>query len=107
MSGPVTGVRGELADEVAPTHGRTNPTVVSTKDCSFQVQTPGFLELCVNTGEFHVTLGEIELSNIMCDESLFSAIKLTYLQRRGFRTKFFLLKPVAVNFVRVSRNILS
>lgn len=106
VSGPAAGVSGTLTTEVV-IYNKANSTSLSTKDSSNpRVQIPSYLELCVNTGEFHKTLGEIGLSGITSDEGLFSAIKKIYLQRRGFRAKYFLLKPVAVHFVRVGTGIL-
>ena len=61
-----------------------------------------FLELCVNTGEHLKTLGEIDLTNVRSDGDMFNAIKEHYLRLRSFRSKFWLLKPAAVNYVRVS-----
>lgn len=61
-----------------------------------------FLELCVNTGEHLKTLGEIDLTNARCDGDLFGAIQDRYLQIRGYRAKFWLLKPAGVSFVKVS-----
>ncbi|KAL9118045.1 MAG: hypothetical protein Q9187_005412 [Circinaria calcarea] len=61
-----------------------------------------FLELCVNTGEFTKSLGEIEISQVRSDGNLFREIKSQYLRLRGYRAKHFLLKPVAVQFVQFS-----
>jgi len=62
---------------------------------------PSFLELCVNTGAHVKTLGEIDLTIVSTDGAMFRAIKERYLALRGFRSKFWLLKPTAVSFVRV------
>jgi hypothetical protein len=61
-----------------------------------------FLELCVNTGAHLKTLGEIDLTHISTDGALFKAVKHEYLRLRGFRSRFWLLKPTTVSFVRVS-----
>jgi hypothetical protein len=78
----------------------TNPSSFSTMSSS--MPTAKFLELCVNTGEHLKELGEIDLTNATCDGDLFGAVRERYLQIRGFRSKFWLLKPAAVSFVRVS-----
>jgi hypothetical protein len=62
-----------------------------------------YLELCVNAGRFLKTLGEIDLSTITTDGDFFSTVKEHYLRLRSFRTKFWLLKPSSVSYVRVSR----
>lgn len=60
-----------------------------------------FLELCVNTGKFRTTLHEISLVSVGSDSELFRKIKDGYIRLRGFRaTRYFLIEPVAVQFVR-------
>jgi hypothetical protein len=60
-----------------------------------------FLELCVNTGKFRTTLHEISLVHVGNDGELFTKIKDGYRHLRGFRaTRYFLIEPVAVQFVR-------
>lgn len=66
------------------------------------VRTATFLELCVNTGEHLIELGEIDLTRVRCDGDLFAAVRKTYNEIRGFRARFWLLKPKAVSYVRVS-----
>ena len=61
-----------------------------------------FLELCVNTGPHLKSLAEIDTRNISTDGALFQAIRKQYLGLRGFRSRFWLLKPAAISFVRVS-----
>lgn len=61
-----------------------------------------FLELCVNTGPHLKSLAEIDTVNISTDGALFQAIRNQYLSLRGFRSRFWLLKPAAISFVRVS-----
>lgn len=63
---------------------------------------PQFLELCVNTGQYLKVLGEIPTANIDNDGDLFKSIKEKYLELRGYRAKFWLLMPSAVNYVHVS-----
>ncbi|MCJ1251064.1 hypothetical protein MMC30_008295 [Trapelia coarctata] len=61
-----------------------------------------FLELCVNTGKFHKSLGEIDITNINCDRDLFTLTKQRYEEVRGHRSRFFLLEPTAVEWVHFS-----
>lgn len=64
-----------------------------------------FLALCVNTGRFHNTLGEIDVTNICRDNETFRMIKDRYLEVRGFRARaqrLFLFQPNRVHFVKVS-----
>lgn len=63
-------------------------------------KSPQFLELCVNIGEYLKVLGEIPTGNISNDQELFQSIKKKYLELRGFRARFWLLKPSAVNSTR-------
>lgn len=46
-------------------------------------------------------LGEIPTGNISNDKELFKSIRNKYLELRGFRARFWLLKPSAVNYVYV------
>ncbi|KAH7374144.1 hypothetical protein BKA64DRAFT_586821 [Cadophora sp. MPI-SDFR-AT-0126] len=61
-----------------------------------------FLELCVNTGPHLKSLAEIDTKNISTDGMLFQNIKNQYLRLRGFRSRFWLLKPASISFVRFS-----
>jgi hypothetical protein len=61
-----------------------------------------YLELCINTGEYTKTLREIDLRNVGCDGELFKEIRNEYSQARNFKSRFWLLKPSGVHFVRVS-----
>lgn len=63
-----------------------------------------FLALCVNTGRFHNTLGEIDVTNIYRDSDTFRMIKDRYIEVRGFRARarrLFLFQPNSVHFVKV------
>ena len=60
-----------------------------------------YLELCINTGEFQISLGEIEITGVCSDGLLFRMIKKKYLDLRSHRARYFLLKPTAVQFVQV------
>ncbi|KAL2065847.1 hypothetical protein VTL71DRAFT_3517 [Oculimacula yallundae] len=61
-----------------------------------------FLELCVNTGRLLKSLGEVDVSSISTDGDFFATVKEYYLRLRGFRARFWLLKPVTVSYVRFS-----
>lgn len=63
---------------------------------------PSFLELCVNTGPYLMSLAEIDTANILTDGDLFRDLRRQYLRLRRYRSRFWLLKPAAVSFVRVS-----
>lgn len=68
---------------------------------------PKFLALCVNTGGMYKTLAELDMSRINSDGEAFSQMKKAYLQYRGVRSRLhFLVKPVTVEFVRVSLEVL-
>src|SRR5277367_3083524 len=70
----------------------------------FEVQLNKYLALCVNTGRFHTTLGEINVTSICRDSEVFCAIKQRYLEIRGFRARarrLFLVRPTLVQFVKV------
>jgi hypothetical protein len=73
------------------------PSVTANNDLDLS-----FLELCVNTGPHLKTLAEIDTGNISTDGALFRALRNQYFRLRGFRSKFWLLKPSAISFVRVS-----
>lgn len=60
-----------------------------------------YFELCVNTGQFRKTLGEIDVTQCASDGSLFAQIRATYLRLRNYRAKHFLLEPTEVHFVQV------
>ncbi|KAG8534374.1 uncharacterized protein KY384_001219 [Bacidia gigantensis] len=64
---------------------------------------PKYFELCVNTGEFAKTLGEIDITRTTDDLSFFKLIYNRYREVRGYRFKqHYLLKPVAMQFVHFS-----
>ena len=65
--------------------------------------TKKYLELCVNTGEFQRSLGEIEITNVKNDHELFKLVRRKYEELRAYRVKFFLLKAVDVHFVQVNQ----
>jgi hypothetical protein len=88
------------------THGLSNLTPA----CALQTASVtanndldlSFLELCVNTGPYIKSLAEIDTASISTDGTLFKALRKQYLRLRGFRSRFWLLKPAAISFVRVS-----
>jgi hypothetical protein len=61
-----------------------------------------YLELCINTREYTKTLREIDLRNVGCDGELFKEIRNEYSRVRNCKSRFWLLKPSGVHFVRVS-----
>lgn len=64
--------------------------------------TSKFVELCVNTGKLHKSLGEIDITHVNCDRDLFALTKSRYDEVRGHRSRFFLLEPTAVEWVQFS-----
>ena len=66
--------------------------------------TPRFFELCVNTGEFCQTLGEMDVTRVSDDICFFEKVRAEYWKIRGCRIKRFLarifLKPAAMQYVR-------
>lgn len=74
----------------------------STASTAVTLSNSKFFELCVNSGKFLKTLGEIDVSSIDTDGKFFSIVKAHYLRLRSFRSRFWLLKPVNVSYVRVS-----
>lgn len=63
-----------------------------------------FLEVCINTGQYTISLGEIDVTEVENDGELFAKIKQRYHEMRGFRIRRMLLRPVNVHFVRVSNS---
>ena len=59
-----------------------------------------FLELCINTGDFHKTLGEIDLSDCTSDGDMFAQIRNTYSSIRVAGRRIF-QRPVDIHFVQV------
>ena len=75
---------------------------------AFQIAEPSianrsrrFLELCVNTGGYVVSLGEIEVSITISDGDLFDRICTKYRELRGSSWKRMLMHPVNVHYVEV------
>ncbi|MCJ1290595.1 hypothetical protein MMC34_002135 [Xylographa carneopallida] len=63
---------------------------------------PKFVEVCVNTGKWHRSLGEINITDVYCDSDLFALIKQRYDEVRGHWTKFLFLEPAKVELVQYS-----
>lgn len=82
--------------------GARNQLHAAANNVSGVINMKKYLELCVNTGEFHKSLGEIEVTGVCSDGLLFQKIKKKYLDLRSYRARFFLLQPTAVQFVQVS-----
>jgi hypothetical protein len=75
----------------------------STNSFSSQgTQDQGYLELCINTGQYTKTLEEIDLKDVGSDRDLFEKIRSKYFSLRKFRSHLWLLKPVGVHFVKAS-----
>jgi hypothetical protein len=73
-----------------------------TSNLSSNFSRQSYLELCINTGEYTKTLREIDLRSVGCDGELFKEIRNEYSRARNFKSRFWLLKPSGVHFVRVS-----
>ena len=99
---------GPSSTALSTTTSQRNSTVIRrlpTSSSMISSMNPSYLELCVNTGAHLKTLGEIDLSGVSTDGALFQAVKKKYLQLRGFRSRFWLLTPASVSFVRVSYSV--
>lgn len=95
QSGPAPGIPSSNAPQTLIGAGSTAATVPTPSNRKF-------FELCVNSGKYLKTLGEIDISSINTDGEFFSTVKAHYLRLRSFRSRFWLLKPVNVSYVRVS-----
>lgn len=90
--------RSSSSSRTSLSTGRTDASTVDV-----DVIPSKFLALCVNTGGMYKTLAELDMSRINSDGEAFSQMKKAYLQYRGVRSRLhFLVKPVTVEFVRVS-----
>lgn len=92
---------------ISPSSSQSQSSISSnssmTSSSSLAVSHAGsYLEVCINTGEYTKTLSEIDLRNIECDGQLFQTMRREYSRLRGFRSKFWLLQPSRVDFVRVN-----
>lgn len=61
-----------------------------------------FFEVCVNSGEHAVRLGEIDITSVRSDAELFSKIWTTYDSMKRNWPKKILVKPRGIHFVYVS-----
>ena len=80
------------------------PDGVLCNSCVKGLITKRFLAICVNTGRYQKSLGEIDLSKICRDDRTFREIRKIYLQIRSFRARarrLFLLRPKNIHFVKV------
>jgi hypothetical protein len=103
ISGPslsVSGIEGQgfTVNQSLSTNELSGPIGLNDNTCIYPAV---FFELCVNTSEHLKTLGEIDLSKAQCDGDLFSAIQERYVKIRGWRSKYWLLKPAKISYVRV------
>lgn len=72
---------------------------VTTSDDMLTSSRESYLEVCINTGEYTMTLSEINLQSIRCDGELFKNIQKECLRLRAFHFRFRLLRPSGVVFV--------
>jgi hypothetical protein len=85
-----------------PFNVQSTSAVTSNMPLSLANSKKMFLELCVNTGELDISLGEIDVSNVTSDGELFRRIYQCYKEIRGHRMRRIFLKPVDVHFIHVS-----
>jgi hypothetical protein len=83
-------------------NGQSTSAITSNTPLSLANSKKMFLELCVNTGELDISLGEIDVSNVTSDGELFRRIYQCYKEIRGHRMRRIFLKPVDVHFIHVS-----
>ena len=84
--------------------GHSCPGGILCNSCAKGLITKKFLAVCVNTGRYHKSLGEIDVSKICRDDRTFQEIRNRYFKIRGFRARarrLFLLRPKNVHFVKV------
>ncbi|MCJ1403746.1 hypothetical protein MMC11_006969 [Xylographa trunciseda] len=81
------------------------PSIISvacTQGLPAEPRVPKFVEVCVNTGKWQKSLGEIDITNVNCDRDLFAMIKQRYDDIRAHRAKLFFLEPARVAWVQFS-----
>lgn len=62
-----------------------------------------YFELCVNSGKWKITLGEIDITDVKTDKDFFDRVTEKYDSIRGVCAKaLYLLEPADIHFVRVS-----
>ena len=62
-----------------------------------------YFELCVNSGKWKITLGEIDITDVKTDQDFFYKVTEKYDSVRGFFAKALcLLEPADIHFIRVS-----
>jgi hypothetical protein len=60
-----------------------------------------YFQLCVNTREHTISLGEIDVTNVETDGQLFEKIWKTYSDMRGHGIRRYFMKPSDIHFVQV------
>ena len=61
-----------------------------------------FLELCINTGKYTISLGEIAVGNVGADGELFSEIRKRYYELRPMCFRRLFYHPADIHYVCVS-----
>lgn len=61
-----------------------------------------FLELCINTGKYTISLGEIAVGNVGTDGELFSEIRKRYYELRPLHFRRLFYHPADIHYVCVS-----
>ncbi|OCL02886.1 hypothetical protein AOQ84DRAFT_348486 [Glonium stellatum] len=91
------------SSEIRTSSGLSNHPQVSQRVCNRSSHpNQKFLEVCINTGQYTVSLGEINVSDIKSDGQLFEKINQRYHEMRGSHIRRILRKPVDIHFVRFS-----
>ena len=89
-----------VSNDSAGLNARNTSVVLSPQPTG--TATPLFFELCVNTGRYTISLGEIDIALVASDAELFKRISEKYYELRGFYSfKRWILKPVDVHYVKV------
>ena len=100
-TGSVSSAESSAGSSSSTLLGSSNSSCSTEPDLSHH----SYLEVCINTGEYTKTLSEINLDHIRCDGQLFRRIRSEYVRLRSYRSRFWLLRPSGVHFVRVSIQI--
>ena len=64
-----------------------------------------FLELCIDTGKYIISLGELDVSNIRSDSELFVFIHRKYRELRGSIFQRMFSQPIDIHFVKVREEL--
>ena len=62
-----------------------------------------FLEICVNTGDYTISLGEIDITTVATDGELFGRVAQSYRELRGAHFKRVFMKPANIHYVLVCK----